>query len=123
SSRYCTDIGKTTGIPILHVNGDDAVAVARAARVALAWRTRFRRDILIDMVCYRRFGHNELDEPRFTQPVMWHRIDQHPPLYGARLARMRDSKPSIAESVTRTAEIFRHRLQDGFERFADLTPN
>lgn len=123
SSRYCTDIGKMTGIPILHVNGDDAVAVARAARVALAWRTRFRRDILIDMVCYRRFGHNELDEPRFTQPVMWHRIDQHPPLYGALLTRMRDSNPSIAESVTRTAEIFRHRLQDGFERFADLTPN
>lgn len=123
SSRYCTDIGKMTGIPILHVNGDDAVAVAKAARLAVAWRGRFRRDILIDMVCYRRFGHNELDEPRFTQPAMWHAIDRHPPLYDALLARMQAANPALAESTLRVAETFSRTLQDGFERFSDLTSN
>ncbi len=72
-----TDIGKAYGIPILHVNGDDPIAAAATARVALAWRDTFHRDAIIDLVCYRRSGHNELDEPRFTQPQTWAAVDQH----------------------------------------------
>ena len=68
STLYPTDIGKAYGIPILHVNGDDPVAAAAAARVAHAWQRRTGRGVIIDLVCYRRNGHNELDEPRFTQP-------------------------------------------------------
>src|ERR1700744_626895 len=68
SAVYCTDIAKLTNTPVLHVNGDDPLAVGRVAALAFAWHRTFRRDIIIDLVCYRRNGHNEIDEPRFTQP-------------------------------------------------------
>lgn len=123
SALYCTDIGKMTGAPILHVNGDDAIAVARVARLALAWRDRFRRDILIDMVCYRRFGHNELDEPRFTQPEMWRAIDRHPPLHESLAARVRAEHPALADNAARAGQDFARRLRDGFERLGNLTSN
>lgn len=123
SALYCTDIGKMTGAPILHVNGDDAIAVARAARLALAWRNRFRRDILIDMVCYRRFGHNELDEPRFTQPEMWRAIDRHRPLHETLAARVRAEHPALADNAARAGEDFVGRLREGFERLGELTSN
>ena len=89
SARFATDIGKLIEAPILHVNGDDPEAVQRVARVAAAYRTRFAADVLIDLVCYRRPGHNELDEPRFTQPAMYQAIDARPTvatLYGQALA-------------------------------------
>src|SRR5690606_11805509 len=87
SARYCTDIAKMTGVPVLHVNGDDPVAVARAAELAFAWRQDSGQDALIDLICYRRYGHNELDEPRFTQPGIWSKIDAHPPLAEGMLRR------------------------------------
>ena len=76
SARTPTDIARLTETPVLHVNGDDPEAVWRAARVAAGWRATFQRDILIDLVCYRRPGHNEIDEPRFTQPAMYKAIDE-----------------------------------------------
>ena len=89
SARFPTDIGKLIEAPILHVNCDDPEAVARVARVAAAYRATFGADILIDLVCYRRPGHNELDEPRFTQPALYRAIDARgsvASLYRARLA-------------------------------------
>ncbi len=80
SARTATDIAKMTETPVLHVNGDDPEAVWRAGRVAAHWRATFASDILIDLVCYRRPGHNEIDEPRFTQPVMYKAIDALPPV-------------------------------------------
>ena len=78
SSPYPSDLAKMVEAPILHVNSDDPEAVVHCARVAMDFRQKFNKDVVIDMTCYRRFGHNEGDEPLFTQPVMYKRIKKHP---------------------------------------------
>ena len=78
SADYCTSIASMVEAPVLHVNGDDAEAVVKAAQVATRFRQKFNKDIFIDMVCYRRHGHNEGDEPKFTQPQLYALIDKHP---------------------------------------------
>ncbi|MGS1015942.1 2-oxoglutarate dehydrogenase E1 component [Allosphingosinicella humi] len=88
SSPYPSDVAKGVQSPILHVNGDDPEAVTFACKLAIDYRQTFKRDIVIDMWCYRRFGHNEGDEPSFTQPQMYAEIRKHPPIseiYGKRL--------------------------------------
>ena len=78
SSPYPSDLAKMVEAPILHVNGDDPEAVVHCARIAMEFRQKFNRDVVIDMFCYRRFGHNEGDEPSFTQPIMYKNIKKHP---------------------------------------------
>lgn len=90
SSLYCTDVMKMVEAPVLHVNGDDPEAVLRAVRLAMEYRTTWRRDIAINLLCYRRLGHNEQDEPLVTQPLMYRRIHALPStrsLYAERLIR------------------------------------
>jgi 2-oxoglutarate dehydrogenase E1 component len=123
TARYCTDAAKLIGAPVLHVNGDAPVAVARAARLALAWRQRFHKDVLIDLVCYRRYGHNELDEPRFTQPGMWSRIDLHPPLREHFSKSVLATRPHLKARTEAVAADFRERLRAGFEISAEISPN
>jgi 2-oxoglutarate dehydrogenase E1 component len=123
SSPYPSDVAKGVQAPILHVNGDDPEAVTFACKLAIEYRQTFHRDVVIDMWCYRRFGHNEGDEPSFTQPLMYAKIRQHPPVsavYGARLEAEGVIDGSYAGQVTQE---FTSHLEEEFEAAASYKPN
>jgi len=106
STRYASDLAKGFDAPIIHVNADDVEACIAAVRLGLAFRETFRRDAVIDMIGYRRFGHNETDEPAYTQPLMYERIKSHPPvrkLYADRLAAESTVAAEEAESIVSAA--------------------
>lgn len=112
SSIYCTDIAKTIDAPVLHVNGDDPEAVVFCMKMAMEYRNKFERDIFIDMVCYRRHGHNESDEPKFTQPKLYSIISKHPnprEIYNKKLIERGDIGAEVAKQMDRE---FRELLQD-----------
>jgi multifunctional 2-oxoglutarate metabolism enzyme len=122
SSFYATDVAKTVQAPILHVNGDDPEAVVRVARLAFAYRETFHRDIVIDLICYRRHGHNEADDPSYTQPRMYDLIDNHRSvrkLYTESLVRRGDISLEQAEEAL---EDFEGRLQQAFEETKQAAP-
>ncbi len=112
SSVYCTDVAKIIDAPVLHVNGDDPEAVIFCVQLAAEYRQTFNKDIFIDMVCYRRHGHNESDEPKFTQPTLYNIIAKHPnprEVYNKQLIERGDVDAQLAE---RMDSEFRNLLQD-----------
>ena len=123
SSPYPSDVAKIVQAPIFHVNGDDPEAVTYATKVATEFRQTFKRDVVIDMWCYRRFGHNEADEPSFTQPLMYARIAKHPPVSEIYAARLR--KEGVIDDAWYQANIdqFVNRLEGDFEAAAGYKAN
>ncbi len=126
STLYCSDVAKMIEAPILHVNADDPEAVVFVSRLALDYRMKFRKDIVIDLVCYRRHGHNEADEPAATQPLMYQAIRQHPTarqIYGRRL----EEDEILAEGeAAQMVEDYRRGLDEGRPQaraFAGTTGN
>ncbi|HWG11100.1 MAG TPA: 2-oxoglutarate dehydrogenase E1 component [Rhodanobacteraceae bacterium] len=113
STLYCTDVAKMVNAPVLHVNGDDPEAVLQCARLAFDFRRQFHKDVVIDLVCYRRHGHNEADEPSATQPVMYATIKQLPTtreLYARRLA---GAGLVGADDAAKAADSYRAQLEAG----------
>lgn len=99
SSIYCTDVAKIIDAPVFHVNGDDPEAVVFVSKMAVEFRAAFNRDVFIDMVCYRRYGHNESDEPKFTQPTLYNIIGTHPnprEIYNQKLVSQGDVNAELA---------------------------
>ncbi|PKM07916.1 MAG: 2-oxoglutarate dehydrogenase E1 component [Gammaproteobacteria bacterium HGW-Gammaproteobacteria-4] len=121
STLYCTDVAKMVGAPILHVNGDDPEAVAFCTELAFDFRQQFRKDVVIDLVCYRRHGHNEADEPSATQPLMYRNIRSRPTtreLYAERLLKAGVLKDGEARAIA-------DAVRDGLDRGdidVDLAP-
>lgn len=121
SSTYSTDVAKAVGAPVIHVNGDDPASVARASRIAFEYRQTFHRDVVIDLVCYRRRGHNEGDDPSFTQPHMYDLISQKRStrkLYTESLIGRGDITTEDAEAVMTK---FRSRLETVFAEVREAT--
>jgi 2-oxoglutarate dehydrogenase E1 component len=114
-SPYPSDVAKGVQAPILHVNGDDPAAVTFVCKLAIDYRQTFGRDIVIDMWCYRRFGHNEGDEPGFTQPLMYNKIRQHPGVSAIYAERLRREGVIDDNFVTETEAAFTGHLEEQFE--------
>jgi 2-oxoglutarate dehydrogenase E1 component len=112
SSTYCTDLAKVTLSPVFHVNGDDVEAIVYAINMAVEYRQKYHNDVFIDILCYRRYGHNEADEPKFTQPLLYKAIEKHPnprEIYNQKLLDQGSVDASLANEMEKK---FRALLQD-----------
>ncbi|MDE2197264.1 MAG: 2-oxoglutarate dehydrogenase E1 component [Gammaproteobacteria bacterium] len=121
STPYCTDLAKMLEAPVLHVNGDDPEATVFVTRLALDYRQKFHKDVFIDLVCYRRHGHNEADEPAATQPVMYHTIKNHPTTRTLYAERLQQQGLVSADTVNTMAEAYRGDLDAGKPVAPDIT--
>ena len=122
SSPYPSDLGKVIESPILHCNGDDPEAVVHCAKIAIEFRQKFNKDVVIDMICYRRFGHNEGDEPSFTQPLMYKKIREHPTtlnVYGNKLIK---ENIITKEEFDKMKKEFKNLLDEQFKTAKDYKP-
>jgi 2-oxoglutarate dehydrogenase E1 component len=111
SSTYCTDVAKTTLCPVFHVNGDDIEAVTKTMELAIEYRQVFNRDVFVDLLCYRKYGHNEGDEPKFTQPSLYNIIAKHPNPKDIYLKQLE------AEGVLSSEKA--KQLEDGYNAFLE----
>ena len=123
SSPYPSDVAKMIEAPIFHANGDDPEAVVYAAKVAIEFRQEFRIPVVVDMFCYRRFGHNESDEPMFTQPIMYKRIKEHPSVVEIYSKRLIQEGVMTEEEVEQMKADFRTMLDEEFEIADSFKPN
>ncbi|HNX85554.1 MAG TPA: 2-oxoglutarate dehydrogenase E1 component [Bacteroidales bacterium] len=127
SSIYCTDVAKTIQAPIFHVNADDVEAVVYTTRLALAFREKFHKDVFIDLLGYRKYGHNESDEPRFTQPLLYKIIEQHPDPMEIYLRKLEEEGLRGTLYPSQIKDEIEKTLEKGFEQSktiekGDITP-
>ena len=122
SSPYPSDLGKIVEAPILHCNGDDPEAVVHCAKIAIEFRQRFKKDVVIDLICYRRFGHNEGDEPTFTQPLMYKKIKSHPTTLNIYSKKLIKENSITEEEFESEKSDFNDLLEDQFKSAKDHHP-
>lgn len=115
SSPYCTDVARVVNAPIFHVNGDDPEAVVHVCNVAAEWRAKFGKDVVIDIVGYRKHGHNELDEPMFTQPIMYTKIKKQKPVCDIYAQRLVDEKVYTPTDVDEVKQRYDTVLQEAYK--------
>ena len=123
SSPYPSDVAKAVQAPIFHVNGDDPEAVVHAARVATEFRQKFHKDAVLDMFCYRRQGHNESDEPNFTQPLMYRKIAEHPTARALYAERLAAAGVIAAADADEMVAAYHQRLDGEFDAAKKYKPN
>lgn len=119
SSTYCTDVAKTTLSPVFHVNGDDPEALVLAIRTAMEFRNKFHKDVFIDILSYRKYGHNEGDEPRFTQPILYKFIEKHPDPYQIYKEKLLGEGVIDAEECAEEEKYFNNKLEKYFVQSKD----
>src|SRR5438105_7951345 len=115
STQYSTDVARGVQAPIFHVNGDSPQAAVRAVQIAFDYRQQFKKDVVIDMICYRRHGHNEGDDPSYTQPILYRKIKEHPSVakqYSARLVR---EGVLTADEAAAMRDALKKRLSDAYD--------
>ena len=122
SSIYATDIAKMIQAPIFHVNGDDPEACVWVSRLAFAFRQEFKKDVVVDLVCYRRYGHNEGDDPSYTQPLMYRDIEQHRSVRKLFMERLVNRGDITIEEAESALEDYRKRLEQAFEQTKESAP-
>ena len=123
SGPYCSDVAKMIQAPIFHVNGDDPEAVVHVARIAMEFRQTFNKDVVIDMFCYRRHGHNEGDEPAFTQPLMYRRIKDHPSTREIYATRLIEDGVMTRDEADAMVGAMQDRLEADFVAADSYKPN
>ncbi|CAB0042711.1 unnamed protein product [Trichogramma brassicae] len=122
SSRYCTDLAKFIAAPVVHVNADDPEMVLRAARIAFDYQRKFRKDVFVDLNCFRRRGHHELDDPTFTNPLMYKIINNRPSIPDRYVERLIEAKVLSAEAAAKMTNEYTSKLEECLRRADDYEP-
>ncbi|KAM9958667.1 hypothetical protein ACTFIW_012256 [Dictyostelium discoideum] len=123
SSKYCTDVAKTIDIPVFHVNGDNVEAVVKVCKIAAEWRQKFKRDVFVDIVCYRKHGHNETDQPKFTQPIMYDKIGKQQPIIEKYSNKLIAEKVITQEQYLQMKNIIHESYEKGYQDGMKHVPN
>ncbi len=123
TTDYCSDVAQSIRAPIFHVNGDDAEAVMRVSQIAAEYRQKFQKDVVIDLVCYRRHGHNESDEPAFTQPKMYEKINKHPSPQKVFASNLMRDGVLTDEQIKKIEADFKAEMDEAFEAAKTYKPN
>jgi len=123
SSAHCSDLGMIVQAPIFHVNGDDPEAVVKVMRLAAEYRSTFKSDVVVDLVCYRRFGHNETDEPAFTQPLMYQAIHAHPFISQVYIQKLLQEGSLKEDDVLAIERLIERKLQENYEESLSYKPS
>lgn len=121
SASYCTDLAKVVNAPVFHVNGDDPDQVVRVSKMAMEYRQQFKKDVIIDLVCYRRYGHNETDQPKFTQPVMYQKVEAQVPVLQKFAERCINEGVLGKDEYAKEVAEYDTKLRDAFDKASTMT--